>query len=99
MNTPTLEEFLTIAKKFENCEIRKWRDLPIGIYFIKDIQKHSFGYKLTLYRMEDRKDYLVWTPSRMNEELDMNTGYKFVKNHGLRTSRKTDRQYFYYQLL
>ena len=99
MNTPTHQEFLAIAKKFENCEIRKWRELPKGIYFIKDIQKYSSGYKLTLYSMEDCKEYLVWTPSRMNEDLDINTGYKFVKNHGLRTSSKTDRQYFYYQLL
>jgi hypothetical protein len=90
---PSREMFLVRGKP-----AIKWRDLPLGIFFIHDridFGENDFGRcsKLQL-QLKDGETFWVWGFDRLLKRLDKYPKTMFVLNDGLKKSAFSDKSYF-----
>ena len=73
METQKSQEYWPAEEDFvEEPEIQKWRDLPKGIYCIKDYEKVKSKYEeACILKLETKEgeEVAVWTPQRMTRKV------------------------------
>ena len=81
----------------------KWRELPRGIYAIKDSKQMTTKFGDTVVLMietEDGTAYKVWAPNRLAKQLTSDPGARYVRNMGLRESANNPaKSYFDFDIL
>jgi len=90
---PSREMFLVRGK-----HAIKWRDLPLGIFFIHDridFGENDFGRcsKLQL-QLKDGETFWVWAFDRLLKQLDKYPKTMFILNDGLKKSSFSDKNFF-----
>ena len=86
----------------DNAEIKKWADLPQGLYGVTQVKKVEGKFGTSFIgdlETRDNDHYKAWLTQRLSNEVKDLKLPVFVRHEGLKQSKKSSNKYYAYTLI